>query len=167
MEIAIQQETRTYTIKQMFEALKQNGFEHLRGEWISGEGQVVGACVLGQALSNLNAVSQEDLQRSGMGADIKVADSLVDQLNRFEISPDSKWAGQNWVENEEYAEEGYWLYSPESLSLGEVIIYWNDQAIDYYNQKYFLQTYEEVVDMAYDVLSPYFDETIELPHYEY
>jgi hypothetical protein len=56
------------------------------------------------------------------------------------------------------------------------IIYWNDLRARDADGRYILEdgeftyhlpTYEDVAKMAYDVLSPFFDETVELVEFDY
>lgn len=130
----------TFTIKQIYDALAKNGFQHLRGKWTSQDinGVTVGACVLGQAALNLGVVDHSAYDEE---------DTLVAVLNQFDVDPDSKWFN--------YDQDG----------VGSTIVYWNDlEEIDQDDNPlgYTLKTYPEVVAMAYDLLSPIFDQTVSI-----
>lgn len=155
----IEQETRTFTVREIFEAIKQNGFEHLREQWFSynPENKAIGGCVLGQAGLNLGIPVDPEF---ASGDDTNTT-NLYSKLNSFD-TPD-KWIDKNDPASTEKA--------------GEAIVYWNDRHAfdagggfardDDDNYIWVLPTYKEVVEMAREILEPYFDETIELPHFEY
>lgn len=150
----IEQETRTFTVREIFEAIKQNGFEHLREQWFSynPENKAIGGCVLGQAGLNLGIpVDPENEEKS---------DNLWAKLNSFDTP--KKWLDK---ENPEFTRKA-----------GEAIVFWNDRHVmdgdDYAENDngefiWVLPTYKEVVEMAREILEPHFEETIELPHFEY
>jgi hypothetical protein len=140
--------TREYTVEQVFEALKQNGFEHLRENWFSRETGKQGACVLGQAAINLNSVDPLLLR----------GDEEVEEDKNFISNQLDRWAyrGRKWRWN-----------TPQRLGLAQVIIHWNDER-DYSrvgDNPFALKTYEDVVQMAYDVLRPHFDKIVKLNYY--
>lgn len=152
----IMQETRTFTVREIFEAIKQNGFEHLREQWFSynPENKAIGGCVLGQAGLNLGIpVSPEGEEEN--------ADNLWAKLNNFNTP-------EKWIDK----------LNPEfTKKAGEAIVFWNDHheydehgdaaENDAGEYVWTLPTYKEVVEMAREILEPYFNETIELPHFEY
>ena len=169
LEIKSHFEVRTYTVKEVFEAIKKNGFEHLRDEWTSYgyNGKPVGACVLGQGALNLNVPPSndndvhdspfiEDLLSNATDYDEqeKIANvydeletkyNVVTQLDRFQVKETSKW------------------YQVGRSTCGHAIVHWND-AVDYEDndRHYVLETYEEVVDMVFDVLKPHMAKKVRL-----
>lgn len=151
MIIDIKQEFKTFTVEEIFEALKQNGLEHIRQDWISvKDGKVVGACALGQAAYNLNVPAYEE-QVDIFGAYINANGNIYDALNDFGLGKGSPWFDEDFM--------------AEDFSVADTIIFWNDRKSS--AGTYTLKTYAEVVNMAREVLEPYFKETVELPHYEY
>lgn len=153
---------KTFTIEEVFENLKKNGFEHLRGEWFSGN---KAACVLGQAALNLKVLANDedsdvvvDLLFSDSEEDIyeeveyrALSYSLLNQLNRW------RYRNKKWLAENDFVAPG----------LGDVIIHWNDKYKvvfegGIYVRKYALPTYQDVVDMAYEVLKPHFNKTVKL-----
>jgi hypothetical protein len=151
--------TKTFTVRDIYEALAKNGLQHLRGSWYStnAKGETVGACVLGQAAFNLNAPATSD-ENSG--------ENLIEFLNSLPIDSDNKWGTMF---------DGFNTHTFDNV--GEAIIAWNDSyrmksdgTVDRNekgNPKWLLRTYPRVVEMAYGLLEPHFDKTVELPHYEY
>lgn len=147
-------ETTTKTVKEVWEALDKNGLEHVRGVWFDYmDGKISGGCVLAQTGLNLNAVPTNE---SGHGNISGVRGfspyTIAEQLDKFEAPKEGPW-GQD-------SHEG----------AGGAIIYWNDKA-EYDSEakriEYVLKTYREVSKMAYEILSPYFDKTVELAVYDY
>ena len=169
LTINIEQEYKTFTVEEVFQALEKNGLEHIREEWISAANdKVVGGCVLGQAAYNLKTPAfdeQYDLQDEEM---IGTDGNLYDELNAF-AALDSRW----------YNEDVKQSMGNEDAGIAEVIVYWNDKRVkndkgQYIRPKgnswgyvYALETYAEVVEMAREVMEPYFASEIKLPHYEY
>lgn len=132
-----------FTVKEVFEAIAKNGFTHLRKDWTAEDmqGIIYGGCVLQQGGMNLGvAVTRE--------TDAAETDStLVRQLDQFPcISPK-------------------WQTSGGGGSVADTIIQWNDKGMwseDDEKFIYELPTYQDVVNMAHDVLEPYFDKVIRL-----
>lgn len=169
MNIAIApQETKTFTIKEIFEAIEHNGFKHLREEWVSynAKNKAVGACVLGQAALNLGAITNSEADETyniytdySDDYDQPEIKTLLEQLNQFDTP-------EKWSDGDEEIDKA-----------GNAIVYWNDKHVtdEDGNSKltpsgkpiYELKKYEDVVKMAREILEPYFDKTIELTHYEY
>jgi len=166
-----------YTVEEVFNALAENGFEHLRSQWMnfneSDYNQLVpitGACVLGQAALNLNviAVNEPDeanvapypvetfIEYDWLDSEFEDYRAVLDpytqnlmtieaQLNRFTTDDyESKW------------------YLGADTGVASTVIYWNDKQEDYETQEYALKTYQEVVNMAYDVMKPFFHEIVYL-----
>jgi len=181
----IKLETKTITLREVYAALEKNGFEHLRETWfgenvyIEDKFQPKAGCILAQTAFNLgvaanNGLITNFLYNAGYGdvADRTSYDdynSLESQLNRFDL--------------EDEAPDSPWLRGPAGDRMGEgigqVIIAWNDlRAVNEngtrkYESKmidgeeiqvpvYVLETYKDVAKMAYEVLEPFFDETIEV-----
>jgi hypothetical protein len=118
--------------KAVFEAIEQNGVNHLRGDWygtFGADGKPDQACVLGIAAMHLGVAGFGELSKNE-GA------NLLEQLNQFEVPEDSKWRN-------------------ESSPLGNTIIHWND--LRGYGTKEYALTWQEVVEMARDLLTPHFD----------
>lgn len=167
--IEIKQEYKTFTVEEVFEALAKNGLEHIREEWISADNEkVVGGCVLGQAAYNLKTPAfeeQYDLQDEEI---IGSVGDLYDELNVF-AAKDSRWYNDATKE----------AMGNDEAGIAEVIVYWNDKRAkndkgQYLRPKgnswgyvYELETYAEVVQMAREVMEPYFTHTVKLPHYDY
>lgn len=144
---------KTYTVREVYDALAKNGFEHLREQWfkVNEDGSVAGGCVLGQAALNLSivATAEDGWWRyiENMEEQPNNTYTLWDQLNKFHINRKSKWASQG-------------EHDPDSLQVGDVIIFWND--LYDFGRKYYLPTYQDVVSMAYDVMEPFFDKKVYL-----
>lgn len=163
--------TVTKTVEEVYNALVKNGFEHLRGEWISYlDGKLAGGCALGQTAINLGVFAyspfEDDLYTAGVYLDWankywkndnsgwkqtkpKVR-TIANELDKFEVSPSSPW------------------FTGEDA--GGTIMGWND-AIDWNadaeGRIYKLKTYQEVAQMAYDVLSPHFKKKVTLTVFDY
>lgn len=184
-------ETKEFTVREVFDALKQNGFEHIRSMWQdTHNGSLTGGCILGQGAANLGVLpgNDEDLSlitedyfTNQLGLeypeynddeeyysreeviDSAAAFSLEKQLNRFENT--GKWAKDS---NNPFA----------NLSkCANAIMHWND-AIDpnsikvrdrYGNlvNQYLLKTYDEVVEAAREILEPHMDKTVTLAIVDY
>jgi hypothetical protein len=121
----------------VFEAIEQNGVEHLRGDWygtFGEDGKPDQACVLGIAAFNLGIAGHAQLGKNE-GA------NLLEQLNTLEVPGTSRW------------------YS--DAALGDTLIYWNDMAsrshVEYTANNGWALSWNEVVEMARDLLTPYFD----------
>src|SRR5258708_27766379 len=101
------------TIREVYEAIAKNGFEHLRKEWLctNNDGVVIGGCVLQQAALNLGVQGPSRYLSIVSSADKY---SLVEQLNQYTLRKNSKWA--------KFAA----LYGTQARGLGNVIIHWND-----------------------------------------
>lgn len=161
------------TVREVYKALKKNGFEHIRGTWSTAEG----GCVLMQTAWNLDVratgwAGHEDAIASigeppnGTKAYNEWQDKYykeVDRLNSFALERQlDKWTVPDdspWSDDE-----------TRGSGLGAVIIHWNDKSV--YDEKmqevrWALPTYEDVAKMAYDLLSPHFDEPVQLVKYEY
>lgn len=158
------------TVKEVYEAIEKNGLDHARGTWYT-EGWK-GACVLGQGAFNLGVLSTGDFTNYILD-DINTAEyggwgvvsqklarfTLEAQLNRFEVPADSPW------------------HKAGNYKAGATIIGWNDEYAkekdgsyildEDGNYTYALATYADVAKMAYDILSPYFDEVVTLVEFDY
>lgn len=148
----------TITIEEVFHALEKNGMKLTRGQFYSKTG--ISACILGQGAANLNTLVSNndgdfappkienviwDLEQSENYDTLyydKYHYNLVNQLNRFVLSSNSKW-------NKTIYPAG----------LANIIMYWNDKKE---NGRYVLRTYEDVVAMAREVLEPFFKQTVTL-----
>ena len=148
-------EYKEVTVRQAFEALKENGFEHLRGRWSAEdiEGVITGGCALQQIALNLGV---EGNSRDSQDEEDQY--TLANQLNRWVIRKDSRWAKDEYGDVSEYR------------GLGDIIMEWNDRyegtiynnKTGRYERQYTLPTYQDVVNMAEQVLRPHMDKTIKL-----
>lgn len=151
------------TVEEVFNALKKNGFRHLREEWLdSKNGKYTAGCILGQAALNLQIVPAADWIEID-DSDQQFSDDLSTKLYAYTLEGQlDRWAYTNkkWrvPNNDESTRQG----------LATTIIHWNDY--EAYDPKamasvYVLKTYADVVNMAYDVLKPHFAKTIlVMPH---
>lgn len=168
-DYGIKLETKTVTIREVYEALEHNGFEHLRQTWFGNDESVYDpatgftptkGCVLAQTAFNLGVVAIE----SNIGAvmESQTNDSFIKsqawsatqnlslyaQLNQIWIDESSKWY-------KDMTSDG------RTAILGAAIIYWNDlERPD--GEGYVLETYADVAAMAKDLMEPFFDRTIEV-----
>lgn len=161
-------QTKKIKVREAWEALGKNGFEHIRSDWFSyGEdGLIVGGCALGQMALNLGAIPYDvkpydnNLTPVEDGFD----HNLLSQLNRFQN------VAEAWIVPDDTRSGAY-----DPTACGSAIIYWNDATIETgeinsYGEpisEYILKTYEEVSNMAREILEPYFDEEVELVEYNY
>jgi len=169
--IDIKQEYKTFTVEEIFEALKKNGLTHLRGQWISAPDQkVVGACVLGQAAYNLGVPANGDYEpKQGYG-------NLYEELVNFEVTESP------WLNEEFYKGSSYWDSSidapfegAEESNVADLIIFWNDRreykvgdnGMFIATGEWKLKTYDDVVNMAREIMEPFFSNEVKLPHYDY
>jgi len=164
-------EVKEFTVRQVFEALAQNGFYHLRDTWTADDmhGVIDGGCVLHQGAMNLGVLSSKDTNEYSeefIDSDIEEYEAeakylkynIQDQLNKWSVRPGSKWAPE--VYSGDFVEQ-----ARDRRRLGNVIMYWND--LSSYDEKedvsiYHLSTYEDVIKMAEEVLKPHMDKTIKL-----
>lgn len=128
---------KEFTIKEIFEALKKNGLEHIRRGWeifgIDGL-KPIGACALGQAGFNLGVVAKPNPYTANRMY------SLYEQLRTIKIP--SNYSTQY----------GY--------NCADVIVNMND-AMDE-GEEDFIFSYEEIVKAAEEILTPHFKETLKL-----
>lgn len=152
------------TIREVYEGIEKNGFELAREEWFS----YGSACVLGQAAINCNVVSDASqlplVYEDGKLLGLNDPKNLYDQLNQYEIEPDSPWIFNDGLNHHR--------------QLGIVITGWNDKyeiiedrdedgyAYDAHLE-YVLPTYDAVRRMAEEVLTPFFDEVLTVYEWAY
>lgn len=178
-------EMKEFTIREIVEAVRENGLEHLRGEWFhSYDGKITGGCVLGQAAYNLSVVANEGQFQSST----EKMGGLFEILNLYENKSEKYKLTQEDIER--LYEEGWNVdeWDP-TFTCGSVITSFNDlvsiNARKVPNPKYnpdvpenwqpefievfdyYLPTYEAVVEMVEDVLAPYLDENVMLPVKDY
>lgn len=164
-----------FDIEDVYEAIKKNGLNHLRQSWIMVDknSKPIGACVLGQAAINLNVVPSENedaydfklrklfekyrgedhtswenpARILNVFANLSGRYSLISQLNRFSVGKRNP------------------RFHDESSKVGDTIVYWND-AIKLddggFGVYYLVETYEELVEIAYDLLKPHFGKKVKL-----
>jgi len=175
--------TKEVLISDVFEALAKDGFVHIRGSWTEADvqGMITGGCVLQQGALNLGVTTMYAIPGEGIPEDSKSIDGaglygdedpygLIAQLNRFSIRKGSKWT--DVPDNDDLSS----LETLESRGLANVIITWNDtklNEIGHYEYSddgdvyvidrptgYALPTYQDVIEMAREVLAPYMDRKI-------
>jgi hypothetical protein len=161
---------KTLTVEDVFRGAEKNGFEHLREVWLSykdADGSTAryptGGCILGQAALNNEIVGDLgdvllseliNLMGTDLYTDVESSlrpYSLIGQLDRFEISVDSRWKIPD---------------RSDGRLLGTVIMFWNDEMNEYADE-YVLPTYADVVNMAREVMTPFFSETLRVMEYDY
>lgn len=138
----------TITGKDLLEAIKKNGFEHLRGQWFAGnDGKVTGACIIGQAAINL-------------GADSDYVQNRVDKV--FTIGARSLPDGIK----EEFLEKpnGRFIYGDDknhefTFGFAAVMIAMNDKMVDDISYAY---SWNQLVRYAEKFLTPYLDINVKL-----
>ena len=184
-------------VSKVYEALKEEHghVELIREEWFSygnsergDSGVVVGACILGQGSINMGIAND-----STIGINIPLVKSefasLYNQLNRFKVPVNSKWymgdgstVGETIVKWNDKRSESctFKRHGPErNLTHNEIDwdalnqsinkddwAYLDDQA-EFCEFGYELPTYDDVLDMAHDLLQPYFHETVFLTAYDW
>lgn len=134
------------SVRDIFLALKENGFYHLRQEWTAEDvdGVIVGGCLLQQGAMNLG------VKAHGYA-------SLQNKLNQFDfIDSNSRWSLM------------------EENPVGDLLIHWNDATTSKWIKDkdnfeggrwvdgYLLPTYEDVVKMAEEILNPFMDKKVYL-----
>lgn len=151
---------KTVTVKEVFEAIEKNGFEHLRREWLTRDknGKIIAGCVLGQAAVNLKTLPAGELFELYMvdrGKDgLLVDDESYEELRKLAIKH-SLSHQLNQISTNEW-----------TLGLGSSIISIND-AGEYVGDglmrrfKY-IYTWEEIVNLTKNMLIPYFDQEVTL-----
>jgi len=120
----------------IYEALVKNGMEHIRENYFNIDftsNKPYGACAIGMMAYNLGVAADLNYEKNE-------GFNLTERLDSWAVPEGSKWffRGINGV--------------------GSTIINWNDKW-DGLNGRYSL-SWEQVVQMAHDVLEPYFNETI-------
>lgn len=170
---------REYDVEDIYKAIEKNGFEHLRGAWVSpgvNNGKA-GGCAIGQAALNLNVATNYDHFENGEAYSNSVFDD-VDDVTDFD-DYDAAWREFTLYE-QLYAlpYDGEWYEKIVEIGIGipsatcaSTIIWWND-AVENGGTKenkdnYRLKTYQEVSDMCRDVLSPHFGTKIKVIEYDY
>jgi hypothetical protein len=155
-------EYKEITVKEAFEAGTENGFELLRGSWITYNGKTypVAACFLGQVAINKGIAAETFTVQSVIDHRFPIErHNLYDQLNQFVIPEDSKWVIPSLVPS-----------MPPlpriARELGRVITHWNDDRDDETGY-YFLETYQDIVDMAREVMTPFFEEKLFVISHDY
>ena len=184
-------------VSKVYEALKEEHghVELIREEWFSygdsqrgDSGVVVGACILGQGSINMGIAND-----NSVGIDIPIIKneiaSLYHQLNRFTVPVASKWyvgdmyhVGETIIKWNDKRSNGctYKKHGPnrnqshngidwDALNNSDDQGDW--QFFDYQQELcefgYELPTYGDVLEMAYDLLQPYFHETVFLTAYDW
>lgn len=134
-------DTEQVTVKQVFDALAENGFQHLRRTWFAEDvtGVITGGCVIQQGAMNLGVVAS-----GGSFAPY----SLAAQLDTLPVAKNSKW------------------YTAEARPVaGQTIIHWNDKRGP--DSHYKLRTYKAVIKMAKEILEPHFEKKLTLKKREW
>lgn len=170
------------TVEDVFNALAKNGFKHLRNVWINGKGKQLGGCAIGQAALNLDALAQGDsygvvpLNYETTYLEDSWAESYFDEgiLSKYSIEDQlDRWKCRNKKWSEPYNE---WDHNKQKYikrynGLASVIIEWNDKKDNdrstWGNPVYVLRTYGDVVNMAREVLTPFFDKKVYLLRHDF
>lgn len=177
---------KTVSIKEVYDAIAVDGYDHLRDDWItfkSFDGQIrpLGACLVGMAAVNLSVIpdsgwasdnakgklsqivnpddndgpweyneSLRDYVRVGLtDAEQTVAVvGLADQLDRFHVYEPIP----QYLKDVGYA---------HGTTLGSALVTLNDSRVPGDNSKY-RYSFKELIDMARELMSPFFDERIEV-----
>ena len=167
------------TVREVFDALEKNGLEWLRGRWFKngldsdGEIKTIGGCVLGQAAANLGVVGPTESRTDSLAhylTEIGYSESdwwhvspedtaysilnkysLEDQLNQFTTSDETMDDLTEIIPNVVFGSRG----------LASVIIECNDRK-DPNTGQFYIKTYKEVVDIARQLMEPYFGEYIQV-----
>lgn len=154
------------TVREVYEALEKNGLDWIRGRWFengldSDDGVIkpVGACIMGQGAVNLGVIGSLDddnhplnnlynyIEQFDVGyvddkVDTLIFYSLENQLNRFTVPVDNPY------------------HLSYIAGLAETIIAWNDLQSGVYDYPYQITTYEEMLNIAKNLMEPFFDEKI-------
>lgn len=154
---------KTVTIREVYEAIEKNGFNHLREEWVrtTKSGKVIAGCVLGQAAVNLGVLPNE---------------SLINREHIFESYP--KLQFENELDRVNYRDFNelptpllnfifkYSLISQLDnvhAGLGSDLVDRNDaERYTSGGRKVFTYSWKEVVAYAKERLEPYFNKKITL-----
>jgi hypothetical protein len=157
---------KEFTVKQVFEALKQNGFAHLRATWQDTDrnGRIVAGCVLAQTGFNLGVAYNSELLVEEMREYIR---GFLSDEDYFAIRRSDEWykavddIRHKNIESEfnRFEYEGK-RWKVEDRRCGSLIIYWNDLLND--DGEYKLKTYEDVAKMAGQVLKPHMNKKVHL-----
>jgi hypothetical protein len=88
------------TGREIFEAIKQNGFKVVREAWITGQGPDVSACLLGMAGLNLGVVASNTFDDSALGGKYGYDNfpsqySLINQLNTVKMPKPNRFGTTN------------------------------------------------------------------------
>lgn len=174
-------ELKEFDVEDIYNAIAENGLEHLRGKWIDADssGKLTGACVLGQGAANLGVFTEATALLHDIETFFYDLDKTITDDER-----DNDYEGPNYLVDN--AVETYNDHTLENAlngfetpltskwrvksiyGIGSLIIYWNDNIENEEwiegrkVQNYTLKTYEAVTAMAHDLLSPYFGEKIKL-----
>lgn len=182
------------TVKEIYEAAKKNGLDWLRGEWFnyewSNNRKPFAACVLGQAAYNLSVVDQ---MSKGDHSLEKQLDTLVVEYTSkwycgyngaggtiIHWNDDVKSGGEEFSWRDyEYAESGWYSRDDDELASEQQLAQLKaeygenlsglekEDNVVYTADQYTLETYQDVIDMMYDVLSPHFDVVLTLEQHSY
>lgn len=155
---------KQFTVREIVEAIKHNGFDHLRGRWVQTFGdKIAGGCVLAQGAFNLGVLPWfgTDVNNLLGISDTRPESTILGALNAFSN------VSEKWLRTHV---EGFRNFSRSDLeSCGTAIVCWNDLATyaNFLPREYYLSTYDEVSEMVEDILAPYLDETVTLRVVDY
>lgn len=146
----------------LYEAMKVNGVEHIRGEWFTfdADGKPVAGCAMGLMAINLKVKVNDSINAGA---------NLYEQLRHLPVAEDNRW----YEAPDEGATYGFFTDgTPVPYpNVADSIINWNDRdryvyktIVDSWDnsqrqvevREYVLSTWEEVHQMVHDVLEPYF-----------
>lgn len=173
-------------VEEIFNAIQKNGYEHARGVWFNDD--KTAACVLGQGALNLGVAGspnefehvwerwfventdelgnafiewakKEDIYDEDLIPQDHLYVDFLDRIqNKFVIGLEKALNSLGTVPS-----DSRWYYAPFS-PIGIAIEYWNDLSD---GSEYVLKTYDEVVEMVYDLLSPHFGTKVAITKYDY
>jgi hypothetical protein len=182
---------KTVTGKDIYEAMKRDGFGALRGDWfVVNDDNKIEACILGTAAINLGIAATD------------TGPSLYNQLNRHQLPALSKWAefSRNigvaivaWFDANKYDTiRNQFDNDPEySTELAEIMaeadstgnyssyenIYderlreymnkWTRENGNYPSEVYLLETWEEALEMAKEILTFVWDTEFDVREHDY
>jgi hypothetical protein len=160
--------TKEFTGREIYDAIEKNGLEELRGDWLNVDykGNITAGCILTQGAWNLNVVPAEEDKIFNLKI---YHDKEIDEdaLNtEFTLSRQLNLVpplSVKYSKNPEYPNEVF-------SGVSEAITTWydhhtyktvtlNDGFGDYEEEveEYTLPTYQDALEMAKELLEPYFD----------
>lgn len=167
------------SVLQVFESIAKNGLEYYQGDWFKKDeyGKIVGACVLGQAAYNLQAVPSFDLivnENNRSAAELfNIQTEIEDDADAMLKDEDGEYINDYFVDEVNEALAAFsGIYSLESQlnnleeGLASKIIRYNDaketKIVGGIYKDEYLHSWDEVVAYCKQQLEPFFGEIITL-----